>query len=110
MKLKFEPNQQYQTDAINSIVSIFEGQPIDSNEFKSSIRIPNELLQDDIVRNILVIDNEIIKKNIIKIQDGNELDNSVDEEADGWNFSIEMETGTGKTYVYLKTIFELNKK
>lgn len=110
MKLKFDPNQQYQTDAINSIVSIFEGQPIDSDEFKSAIRIPGELLHDDIVRNILVIDKETIKQNIIKIQDANEIDNNLVEEADVWNFSIEMETGTGKTYVYLKTIFELNKK
>lgn len=110
MKLKFDPNQQYQTDAVNAIVSLFEGQPIDSDEFKSSIKIPGEVVHDDIVRNILVIDKETIKNNIVKIQDDNEIDNNLLEEADFWNFSVEMETGTGKTYVYLKTIFELNKK
>ena len=110
MKFKFDSNQQYQTDAVNSLVSLFDGQPIDSDEFKSSIKIPGELLHDDIIRNILVIDKETIKRNIIKIQDANDLDNGFTAEQSGLDFSVEMETGTGKTYVYLKTIFELNKK
>ena len=110
MKLQFDPKQQYQNDAIDSIVGVFNGQPIASDEFRTSIESPNLLLNDDIVRNILLIGDETISKNIIEIQDFNELDNNVTTQTDPWNFSIEMETGTGKTYVYLKSIFELNKK
>ncbi len=110
MKLKFDPNQQYQTDAIFSMLSVFDGQPLCSDEFKASINLPDSLINDDIVRNILVLDEKSIQANVIKTQDLNELENKVDAPAPFWNFSVEMETGTGKTYVYLKSIFELNKK
>ncbi len=108
MKLHFDPNQQFQLNAINSIVGIFEGQPLKQGDFSFSISSENYLFQEGGVGNRLEISDEQILKNVQEIQTKNELPAS--EKLDGMNFSVEMETGTGKTYVYLRTIYELNKK
>ncbi len=108
MKLHFDPNQQFQHDAINSIIGIFEGQPLNNGDFSFSISTGNSLFQDGGVGNQLQISEEQILKNIQGIQNKEEL--PVTEKLNGMNFSVEMETGTGKTYVYLRTIYELNKK
>lgn len=108
MKFHFDPNQQFQIDAINSIIGIFEGQPLNQGDFSFSISNKNYLFQEGGVGNRLEIREEQILKNIQEIQKKNEL--SVSDKLDGMNFSVEMETGTGKTYVYLRTIYELNKK
>ena len=107
MKLHFDPNQQFQLDAINSIVGVFEGQPLSHGDF--SFTIDNKQIISPIggVGNQLTINNEQILKNVQSIQKKNLL--PVSSELDGMNFSVEMETGTGKTYVYLRTIYELNK-
>lgn len=108
MKLHFDPNQQFQHDAINAIVDIFEGQPLNQGDFSFSISSKNHLFQDGGVGNRFQISEEQILKNVQEVQKKNELPEA--EKLDGMNFSIEMETGTGKTYVYLRTIYELNKK
>ncbi|MBI5416554.1 DEAD/DEAH box helicase family protein [Candidatus Poribacteria bacterium] len=108
MKLHFDPNQQYQHDAINSIVNIFDGQPLNQGDFGFSFQSENCLLNEVGVCNRLSISDEQILKNVQAIQKTNEI--VVSEKLDGLNFSVEMETGTGKTYVYLRTIYELNKK
>ena len=108
MKLHFDPNQQFQHDAINSIVAIFEGQPLNQGDFSFSISSENYLFQEGGVGNRLEISEEQILNNVREIQKKNEL--TISDKLDGMNFSIEMETGTGKTYVYLRTIYELNKK
>lgn len=108
MKLHFDPNQPFQHDAINSIVGIFEGQPLNQGDFSFSISSENDMFRDGGVGNRLEISEEQVLKNIQEIQKKNEL--SISDKLDGANFSIEMETGTGKTYVYLRTIYELNKK
>ncbi len=107
MKLHFDPNQQFQLDAINSIVGVFEGQPLSHGDF--SFTIDNKQIISPIggVGNQLTISDEQILKNVQNIQKKNVL--PVSTELDGLNFSVEMETGTGKTYVYLRTIYELNK-
>jgi len=108
LKLHFDPNQPFQHDAINSIVGIFEGQPLNQGDFSFSISSENDMFRDGGVGNRLEISEEQVLKNIQEIQKKNEL--SISDKLDGANFSIEMETGTGKTYVYLRTIYELNKK
>jgi len=59
------------------------------------------------VSNNLVLSDEQIFTNLHGIQSKNEI--KISDKLDGMHFSVEMETGTGKTYVYLRTIYELNK-
>jgi len=95
MKFKFDANQQYQLDAIKAVVDLFDGQPIETEEFHREIKRTDSLLNDLVIANNLVIDDEAVKANTFKVQDVNELDNTIDFEIQGKNFSIEMETGTG---------------
>lgn len=116
MKLKFDPNQQFQQDAINAVVDLFEGQPQDAGNFISKLQLKDAheglkmLHLDEVgaVGNNLILDEDAVLQNLNAIQDQNGL--QVSERLDGMNFSVEMETGTGKTYVYLRTIFELAKR
>ena len=100
-KWRFEPNLEYQIDAINSVVNLFEGQDRIDND--NTIRM---------YRNELNITPLKMKENLTKIQ--KDPKNNVgfwDEELlPDRKFTIEMETGTGKTYVYLRTMIELYKK
>ncbi len=108
MKLHFDPNQQFQHDAINAIVDIFEGQPLNQGDFSFSMSSESYMFQEGGVGNRLEISEEQILRNVQEVQKKNEIE--ITDKLDGMNFSIEMETGTGKTYVYLRTIYELNKK
>lgn len=107
MKLKFK-NQEFQTDAVNAVVNIFDGQKnaratfsIDSNDDQQKI-----FHTDYGVRNVLQIDNDTLISNMHKVQREQKL--PISRDFDTRQYSIEMETGTGKTYVYIKTILELN--
>ncbi len=137
MKFKFKV-QQYQTDAVNSVVNIFEGQPF-SNQVKYvrdlgiKRTIPEKQLSmfedqqisiledgnfqvDDISTGFknadFILSNEQLLINVRNMQAKNNIKQS--ESLVGHlgkcSLDVEMETGTGKTYVYIKTIFELNKK
>lgn len=106
MKLSFESNLSYQQDAIQSVVGLFEGQAIEDSLFQYNLNEQQASLIDGIA-NKLVLSEEQILVNLQKVQNQNEI--AVSETLDGMHFSIEMETGTGKTYVYLRTIYELNK-
>lgn len=109
MKLQFDPNQEYQLDAIQSVVDIFDGQPLKAGEFAFSLDqdTSSVLFTENGVGNNLVLEDHQILENLHKIQDRNGIE-QIDKLA-GLHFSIEMETGTGKTYVYLRTIYELNR-
>jgi type III restriction enzyme len=113
MKLHFEPNLDYQHAAIESVCDLFRGQEICRTEFtvtqdfgrqmaltgmESDLGIGNrlQLLDDEIVANL----------NDIQLRNGLAPSGTL---ASG-DFTVEMETGTGKTYVYLRTVFELNKR
>jgi type III restriction enzyme len=112
MKLHFDSNQNYQIEAIRAITDIFEGQPLSSGDFEFSMTTPGALLSENGFGNNLQFDRlDQLVENIQKIQLRNEIKEHSQQEivANGWNFSIEMETGTGKTYVYLRTIYELHK-
>ena len=102
MKLHFDPNQQFQLDAINSTVGVFEGQSLNQGDFSFTIDDKQIISPIGGVGNQLTITDEQILKNVQSIQKKNLLTQST--ELDGLNFSVEMETGTGKTYVYLRTI------
>jgi type III restriction enzyme len=107
MKLQFEPNQQFQLDAINAAVDLFKGQPagVSGFSYAKTTGIGGTFLS--VVANNLILDDETILNNLRIVQKANNIEES--KSLDGFNFSIEMETGTGKTYVYLRTIHELNK-
>lgn len=112
MKLQFDSGLDYQKEAIASIVNIFEGQSLCQANFTVA-NMSKQIGMDYTelgVGNKLELDEEDILKNVKKIQLLNGLPQSAEIKKGGYNFTIEMETGTGKTYVYLRTIFELNKK
>ena len=115
MRLHFDPKQKYQLDAINAVLRVFEGQPADAGSRVFHPADSGELPINTGFANWLVIDQDQILKNVRAIQraereKGNSRNWEVRDALDGMHFSIEMETGTGKTYVYLRTIYELNKK
>ncbi|MCK7549371.1 DEAD/DEAH box helicase family protein [Marinobacter koreensis] len=104
MKLKFNPNLDYQQDAIESTLSVFEG--------LSTAGEPYRKLG---IANTLALDPDKLLDNLHRVQEQNFIEKSrhLFEAGDDYpfpNFSVEMETGTGKTYVYLRSIFELHKR
>ena len=110
MKLKFDPSLEYQGHAIDAVVDIFDGQPIAQSSFEISQTTGGlGLVQTELaVGNAVTLEADKILENVRAIQEQNEIE--MVPELQGMDFSIEMETGTGKTYVYLRTIFELNRK
>ena len=109
MKIKFDSNQDFQLDAIRAVVDVFSGQPLTRAALQwQSDALGGELLTEMGVGNSLVLGDEAVLRNVQKIQRENEI-TPVDD-LQGLNFSVEMETGTGKTYVYLRTLFELNAR
>lgn len=127
MKLQFK-KQQYQTDAVESTVDIFNGQPnqrlLDYKMDHGKMYVISNgkrIEQTDFVVNEndtgykngeIVLSEDKLLKNIHQIQTQNNihLSNEVIKRLGACQLDIEMETGTGKTYVYIKTMFELNKR
>lgn len=116
MRLHFEPNLTYQLRAIEAVCSLFEGQEICETAFTVvAPRHGEEHRQErlggagglGIGNRLTLLDDEILA-NLHAVQLGNGIAQS-STLASG-DFTVEMETGTGKTYVYLRTIFELNKR
>ncbi|MDD3000588.1 MAG: DEAD/DEAH box helicase family protein [Candidatus Riflebacteria bacterium] len=107
MKLKFK-QQNFQTDAVNAVCALFDGQQRETSAF-SMERSGNEmrLFKDFGLANALCLNDEDIVENMRAVQRKNLLPQT--EDLQYRQFSIEMETGTGKTYVYTKTIYELNR-
>jgi type III restriction enzyme len=129
MKLKFDPTLQYQQDAINAVVGVFDGQPFVQSAATAfqALQIGG-LFQTELgMGNRLTIGDEDLLQNVHAIQEANDIERAPvatkhftagmavgqplawQALEHGNEFSIEMETGTGKTYVYLRSIFELNK-
>lgn len=116
--------QPYQSQAVNSVVKVFDTQPFQvSNKFRrdlgnmpsqSSLFMPN-FEGDDIAAGYanadITLSEAQIFKNIQSIQQRNNIivDQDIDKSLGRCTLDVEMETGTGKTYVYIKTMFELNK-
>lgn len=102
MKFQFK-HQQFQADAAAAVCDIFKGQSFQSgkltlsgdNELHIGTNAPIEISDDKLLQNL----HDVQKRNGLPAS----------EQLDGKNFSIEMETGIGKTYTYIKTMYELNK-
>ena len=113
MKLRFEPDLDFQLQAVEAVCELFHGQEVCQTEF-TVIRDRMDrqerlaFAQNDLgIGNRLTLLDEEVLANLKDIQ----LRNGLPPTAllDSGDFTVEMETGTGKTYVYLRTIFELNK-
>jgi len=111
MKLKFDKNLEYQQQAIASVVDLFRGQsPMQTNFTVSAYNGQIGLFNtENGIGNRLELDEEEILKNLQEVQLRNGLPQTKYLKAGEYDFDIEMETGTGKTYVYIRTILELNK-
>ena len=106
MKLTFESNLEYQQDAIKSVTDLFEGQPLEDSILEFDLKEKQRSFIQGISNNLILSEEQILT-NLQRIQTNNEI--KVSDKLDGMHFSVEMETGTGKTYVYLRSIYELNK-
>lgn len=110
--------QPYQTDAVESIVDVFEGECFDdSNTYVFDMgAYYNRLLKAKDVEaysnHPLTLEDNQLLDNIKRIQRNSDISISkdLDNSLGRCSLDIEMETGTGKTYVYIKTMFELNKR
>lgn len=123
MKFKFK-TQAYQTAAVRAVVDCFKGQPpaspeamryrIDPGHVATGRTIGSTVSSDAGFKNAdLVLPDSALLDNIHAVQRSQNLplsDVLVKNKVAGVNLDIEMETGTGKTYCYIKTIFELNKQ
>jgi len=112
LKLKFDATLQYQREAMSSVVDLFVGLPVANAPFSlaspsssqfgfTELGVRNPLPDDPVVFDAQLLGN------LRRVQERTGIPRS--ETLAGRHFSIEMETGTGKTYVYLRTIFELHK-
>ncbi len=114
MKLHFEPNLDYQLQAIEAVCDLFRGQEICRTDFTVTQHAIGDqqalaFTESDlgVGNRLTLLDDELLKNlSDIQLRHGLPPSGSL---ATG-DFTVEMETGTGKTYVYLRTIFELNKR
>lgn len=114
MKLHFEPNLDFQLQAIEAVCDLFRGQEICRTDFTVTRQALDgqfalAFAQNDlgIGNRLTLLDDEILKNlNDVQVRNGIAPSSTL---ASG-DFTVEMETGTGKTYVYLRTVFELNRR
>lgn len=116
MKLQFK-HQKFQADAAKAVVDVFAGQPYltPSYMMDSGTGYIQQSLTEEIdfigfsnQKIVKELNDELILNRIKKIQRDNQIQPS-DKLEGRYNLTIEMETGVGKTYTYIKTMYELNK-
>lgn len=133
MKLQFDPNQAYQLDAVSAVADLFDGQPqgaadytiIDMGGWDEGGLFSGQSRTELGLGNNLLLPPERLEANARAVQQRNDIEvPDPAAELEAWelfdtiadqgracpHFSVEMETGTGKTYVYLRTIFELSRR
>jgi type III restriction enzyme len=132
MKLQFDANQQYQLDAVTAVTELFDGQPretpdytvVDMRDWVEPL-FAGQQYSEIAVSNRLLLPDDRLRANARVIQERYDIETADPTVAlEAWelfdaaanaaracpHFSVEMETGTGKTYVYLRTIFELSQR
>jgi type III restriction enzyme len=119
LQLKFDPNQDYQLAAIASVVNLFQGLPEASQKFMLGDETVSNLPPGEVLYDSWLLDRlrdvrraNAFAEDVINLEkeDGFELEGISNNSPEPFPyFTVEMETGTGKTYVYLRTIYELRK-
>jgi len=131
MKIQFDPDQTFQIEAVAAVTDLFEGQPQGPPEY-SVVQLdalgslyPGQTRTELGVGNRLLLAEDKLRENLRAVQERNDIEVTDPAAApEAWelfdapanqartcsHFSVEMETGTGKTYVYLRTIFELSQR
>lgn len=111
MKLKFK-NQDFQNDAVETVARLFKGQEKANTTFSVSDNSAQyNLLENEFgLGNRLLIDTKTLQENLNAVQKAHALPQTEIDSAQAFPISVEMETGTGKTFVYTKTILELNNR
>ena len=114
MKLHFEPDLDYQLQAIDAVCDLFHGQETCRTEFtvtRDAASRQMAMFENDLgIGNRLSLPDDEVLANLHAVQLRHGLAPSPSLASRDFHFTVEMETGTGKTYVYLRTIFELNKR
>ena len=115
LELKYSADQQHQVDAVAAVTELFRGQEFLHSEFTGEVGAAGTLMEGQVLSvghaNGLRLSPRQLVENLHAIQEENSLPaTSVMTDKKLRDFTVEMETGTGKTYVYTRTIFELNKR
>ena len=119
MRIQYK-HQKFQADAAKAVVDVFAGQPYltptymmdrGSGYIQQSMTDEEDFTGWSNHRIIPELNDQLILEHLQKIQRANQIAPSAKLEgrADGYNLTIEMETGVGKTYTYIKTMYELNR-
>lgn len=116
MKLHFEPDLDYQLDAVNAVCDLFRGQEQSRAVFSvvraltaDQLLLPGHAMEAGTGNRLTLLDEEV-ESNLRDVQQRNGIAPSGALAKGQYDFTVEMETGTGKTYVYLRTIFELHRR
>jgi type III restriction enzyme len=131
MKLQFDPNQTFQLDAVAAVTDLFQGQPQGAPEYavikmgemgglfagqdRTELGVGNRLLLADekLATNTRVVqarEDIEVEDPAAPLETWELFDAPANLTRPCPHFSVEMETGTGKTYVYLRTVFELSRR
>ncbi len=119
MRLQYR-HQKFQADAAKAVVDVFAGQPYltptymmdrGSGNYQIGVNEERDFTGFSNQRIVPELSDQRILEQLNKIQRTNQIKPSdkLEGRANGYNLTIEMETGVGKTYTYIKTMFELNK-
>ena len=119
MRLQYR-HQKFQADAARAVVDVFAGQPYltptymmdrGSGNYQIGVNEERDFTGFSNQRIVPELSDQRILEQLNKIQRANQIKPSdkLEGRANGYNLTIEMETGVGKTYTYIKTMFELNK-
>ena len=115
MKIKFNPDLDHQKEAINAIVGVFEGQETFQSNFTVSNAVQSDMFEKNdgigVANAIKLLDEELYENTRnVQLVNGLPQTENAKKALTSLDFTVEMETGTGKTYVYLRSAFELNQR